>query len=373
MVSRVGILIGLAAILTAPGTAGAADLPLDTITLPEGFSISVYAENLENARALAWGDNGALFVSTMRAGKVYAVVDTDGDFKADKTYEIAGDLHTPNGVAFKDGALYVAEINRILRFDGIESSLEKPPAPVVVNDGFPTAEMHGWKYIAFGPDGKLYLNVGAPCNSCDPSGDDERYATIMRVGADGANPEIFARGVRNSVGFSWHPVSKELYFTDNGRDMLGDDTPECELNRATAPGQHFGFPYIHCGDVPDPDHGAGHTPSEFVPPVAKMGPHNAPLGMKFYTGSQFPEEYKNNIFVAKHGSWNRSIPSGYEVARVKLDGAGNSAGVESFATGWLQRTKAWGRPVDVIVAEDGALLVSDDQNGVVYRIAYAAK
>lgn len=373
MLLRKALITGIVSVLIAAAPAPAKDLPLDSIQLPEGFSISIYAEGVENARSMTWGDEGTLFVSSRKLGSVHAVVDTDGDFKADKIYELVKDLNMPNGVAFRDGTLYIAEISRIVRLDGIESRLDDPPAPVVVNDSFPTAEMHGWKYLAFGPDGKLYLNVGAPCNVCDQSGDDERYATIMRINSDGTDPEIFVHGVRNSVGFDWHPVTKEMYFTDNGRDMLGDDTPDCELNRVTEAGQHFGFPYVHGGDTLDPEHGTGHELSDFTAPVQKMGPHVAPLGMKFYTGAQFPAEYTNNIFAAKHGSWNRTIPIGYEVSRVKLDEEGNSLGVEPFATGWLQRTKAWGRPVDVIQAKDGSLLVSDDQNGVIYRIAYTAK
>lgn len=353
--------------------AGAANLPLDTLELPAGFEISVYAEGLPNARSMTWGDEGTLFVSSQKLGAVRAVVDTDQDNVADKIYEVATGMNLPNGVAFKDGNLYVAEVSRILRYDGIEGKLENPPEPVVLNDSFPEATHHGWKYLEFGPDGKLYFNIGAPCNVCDMSEKDPRFATIMRMNADGSDPEVFAHGVRNSVGFDWHPATGDLYFTDNGRDMMGDDIPDCELNRATEAGQHFGFPYIHGGDVSDPEHGAGKDPGSFVAPVQKMGPHVAPLGMKFYTGEQFPAEYKNSIIVAKHGSWNRSIPIGYEVVVVKLDEAGNSVGVEPFATGWLQRAKAWGRPVDVLQAKDGSVLISDDQNGVIYRIAYTAK
>lgn len=358
--------------LTLPDSAAAADLPLDKIQLPDGFSIGIYAEDVPGARSMALGDNGTLFVGSQRAGNVYALVDRDGDQKAETRHTIAEKLWWPNGVAFKDGALYVAEINRILRYDDIENNLENPPEPVVLTDSLPREQMHGWKYLAFGPDDKLYFNIGAPCNDCNAAVDqnDERFATIVRMDADGTNLEVYAHGVRNSVGFDWHPESKELYFTDNGRDMMGDDIPDCELNRATELGQHFGFPYFHAGDVPDPTHGAGKDLADYIKPIQKVGPHVAPLGMKFYTGSQFPVDYKNRIFIAQHGSWNRSIKIGYRVMQVTLDAEGNAAAYEDFATGWLQRQEPWGRPVDVRVAPDGALLVSDDMANVIYRIAY---
>jgi len=351
---------------------GAADLPLDQIKLPAGFSITLYAGEVPGARSMALGDNGTLFVGSQRPGTVYAVRDADGDGTAELVSTVTDTLNWPNGVAFKDGSLYVAEISRILRYDNIESSLDSPPEPVVLIDTLPEEQLHGWKYLAFGPDGKLYFNIGAPCNDCDAAADqgDERFATLMRMNADGSGLEVYAHGVRNSVGFDWHPATGDLYFTDNGRDMMGDDIPDCELNRATAPGQHFGYPYFHAGDIPDPTHGAGKKPEDYVKPVQKVGPHVAPLGMAFYTGSQFPAAYKNRIFIAQHGSWNRSVKIGYRVMQVTLDVAGNAESYEEFATGFLQRQEAWGRPVDVCVAPDGALLVSDDHAGAIYRIAY---
>ena len=358
--------------LSAALTATAADLPLEKIKLPEGFTISIYADNVSGARSMALSESGVLFVGSQQPGKVHALIDTDGDNKVDKVHVIAEGLWWPNGVALKDGDLYVAEINRILRYDDIENHLDAPPEPVVVIDNLPKEQMHGWKYLDFGPDGKLYFGIGAPCNDCDGVVDnnDERFSTIMRANADGTELEPYVHGVRNTVGITWHPENKDLYFTDNGRDLMGDDVPDCELNRVTEMGQHFGYPYIHSGDVPDPKHGEGKNPEDYVKPIQKLGPHVAPLGLKFYTGDQFPAAYKNRLFIAQHGSWNRTVKIGYRVMQVTLDEAGNAAKYEEFATGWLFKGDAWGRPVDVRVAHDGALLVSDDMANVIYRIAY---
>lgn len=359
-----------AAVLFAATTARA-ELPLELIKLPEGFKIELYAQDLPNARSLAIGPKGTVFIGTRNKDVVYAVRDEDGDHKADKSYVVAKGLDTPNGVVFHNGALYVAEYPRLIRFDAIEDNLENPPAPVVVYEGFPEKQGHHWKYLALGPDEKFYVGIGAPGNIVPIEGVNDGYATISRLNLDGSNFEVYARGVRNSVGFDWHPVTKELWFTENGRDMMGDDVPPCELNHATEIGQHFGYPYCHGGTVLDPEFGEGRSCDEFVPPVQNLSPHVAPLGMKFYTGDMFPAEYKNAIIMAEHGSWNRSIPIGYRLSLVHLDEAGKSKGLEIFAEGWLQRTKAWGRPVDVLVMPDGALLVSDDEAGVLYRISYA--
>jgi glucose/arabinose dehydrogenase len=342
-------------------------LPLDKIKLPEGFSIEVYAE-VNDARSMAMSPSGILYVGNKAGDKVYAVKDTDGDNKADQKWVIASGLNMPNGVAFKDGDLYVAEVSRILKFPAIETKLENPGKPVVVNDQYPTEGHHGWKYIAFGPDGKLYIPVGAPCNICESK--DEIFASITRMNADGSGREIFAKGVRNTVGFTWHPETKELWFTDNGRDMMGDEVPQCELNVAQKTGMHFGYPYCHEGSVKDPEF-SKRPCTEFVAPVEKLGAHVAPLGLKFYTGSMFPDMYKNKLFVAKHGSWNRSKKSGYEVTLVKTEN-GKSTGTETFASGWLdvESQKAWGRPVDVLVLADGSMLISDDHANVIYRIHY---
>ncbi len=349
-------------------TSYAATLPLEKIKMPAGFTIQVYAE-VPDARSMALSPSGVLYVGNRNGKEVYAVKDTDGDNKADKRWTVATGLNMPNGVAFRDGTLYIAEVSRISKIEKIESKLENPGKPVVVNDTYPTEGHHGWKYIAFGPDGKLYVPVGAPCNICESK--DPIYASITRINADGSGREIFASGVRNTVGFTWHPQTKELWFTDNGRDMLGDETPNCELNVASKAGTHFGYPYCHEGGVKDPEFGDKRPCSDFVAPVQKMGPHVAPLGLKFYTGSMFPAAYKNQLFIARHGSWNRKQKIGYDLSLVKLNGD-KSAGHEVFASGWLdeKEQKSWGRPVDVLVAPDGALFVSDDQAGVIYRITY---
>jgi len=363
-----GCLVGVSA-----GAAAAEDLPLNLIKLPEGFSISVYTAAVPGARSLALSEKGTLFVSTRGEDHVYAVQDTDGDGTGETVHVIGSGLNSPNGIAFRDGALYVAEISRIIRYDGIEDKLAAPPEPVVLIDTLPTEGHHGWKYLAFGPDNRLYFNIGAPCNVCGPDTLGEQFATISSINADGTGLEVFAKGVRNSVGFTWHPTTKEIWFTDNGRDLLGDDRPPCELNHATGPGQHFGFPYCHGGDDPDPEFAGDKGCEGFEKPALKLAAHVAPLGLKFYTGTQFPAQYQGQIFIAEHGSWNRSIPQGYRITTVKLDESGNAAGFEVFAEGWLRRSKAWGRPVDVLVKPDGSMLVSDDMAGAVYRISYAAK
>jgi glucose/arabinose dehydrogenase len=273
----------------------------------------------------------------------------------------------PVGVAYRDGALYVSAVSRIVRFDDIDRRLDDAPAPKVVRDSFPTETHHGWKYIAFGPDGYLYVPVGAPCNICDP--DSNRYANIMRMKADGSDLSVFARGIRNTVGFAWHPQTHELWFTDNGRDMLGDDVPPDELDHAPKAGMHFGYPYCHAGTIADPEFGKSHACSEFTPPAQNLGPHVAALGMKFYTGTHFPARYRNQIIIAEHGSWNRSRKIGYRLSLVTLDG-GKATSYEPFVEGWLQGQREWGRPVDVLVAPDGSLLVSDDLAGAIYRIRY---
>jgi len=276
-------------------------------------------------------------------------------------------LNMPNGVAFRDGSLYVTEVNRVLRYDNIESRLKNPPKPVIVNNNFPKDTHHGWKFIRFGPDDKLYVPVGAPCNVCERS--HKIYSSITRMNPDGSNLEIFAHGVRNTVGFDWHPKTGELWFTDNGRDWLGDNLPPDELNRASKKGLHFGFPYCHGGSIADPEFGGKRTCKEFVPPSMTLGPHVAALGMRFYTGKMFPARYRHQIFIAEHGSWNRTSPIGYRISLVRLNG-NQAKSYEVFAEGWLKSGRAWGRPVDVLVMPDGALLVSDDRAGVIYRISY---
>ncbi len=340
---------------------------LDKIKLPPGFEISIYAHHVPEARSMTLSENGTLFVGTRSLGNVYAVLDRDQNHEADEVITLAQKLFMPNGVAFRDGALYVAEVNRVLRYDDIEADLNNPPPPVVVNDGFPQDKHHGWKFIRFGPDGRLYVPVGAPCNVCQRA--DERYASIMRLKPDGSELEIFAHGVRNTVGFDWHPETDELWFTDNGRDWLGDDRPPDELNHAPQKGLHFGFPYCHGTDIPDPEFGQQRECAEFTPPAMELGPHVASLGMRFYTGTMFPDEYRGQIFIAEHGSWNRSTPIGYRLTLVRLEN-NRAVKYEVFAEGWLQGDRGWGRPVDVLVMPDGALLVSDDTANVIYRISY---
>lgn len=344
--------------------------PLQRISLPPGFQIELYAAGVPNARSLALGKNGTVFVGTQRAGKVYAVIDHDTDQRADEVVTLAEGLRMPNGVAFRQGALYVAEVHRVLRFDDIESHLKDPPTPTVVTDALPSDSWHGWKFIRFGPDELLYIPVGAPCNVCVKS--DARYGSILRMKPDGGVLEGFAHGVRQTVGFDWHPDTKELWFTDNGRDWLGDDEPPGELNHAPQSGLHFGFPYCHAGRIPDPDFGRQRKCDEFTSPAQELGPHVAPLGMRFYTGTMFPQPYRNQIFIAEHGSWNRTDPIGYRITLVRLK-ENKATGYEVFADGWLQDGGAWGRPVDVLVMPDGALLVSDDRAGSIYRISYTEK
>ena len=342
-------------------------LPLDKIRLPPGFQITVFASNIPNARGMAWGDKGTLFVGSRGAGNVYALKHKDG--KATQLYTLATGLNMPSGLAFSNGALYVGAVDRILRYDDIEARLASNPTvaprPVVVSDKFPGETHHGWKYLRFSPDGWLYVPVGAPCNVCEP---DERHGLIARIRPDGSGYEVFARGVRNSVGFDFDPVTRELWFTDNGRDMMGDDIPSDELNHAPRAGMHFGFPYCHQGDPPDPGYRRRSCP-EFTPPAVKLGPHVASLGMRFYSGKQFPAEYRNNIFIAEHGSWNRGSKIGYRVKRVIVEG-GKAVRQEVFAEGWLQGESAWGRPADIEVMADGSLLVADDHAGAIYRISY---
>lgn len=345
------------------------NLPLDRLNLPDGFSIDTFAEGIDEARSMAMGDEGTLFVGTRTAGNVYALRDNDGDYKADDIITLLENMNTPNGIAFRNGSLYVAEINRLLRYDNIEANLDNPPDPVVVYDDYPTDFHHGWKYIAFGPDGKLYVPVGAPCNICES--EDPRYASITRMDPDGTNREIYAHGVRNTVGFTWHPDTGDLWFTDNGRDMMGDDVPPCELNRAAEAGLHFGYPYCHGGTIQDPEFGDKGNCSDYVAPVQNLGAHVAPLGVKFYTGNMFPEAYRGQILMAEHGSWNRSSKVGYRLTLVKLNG-NEATSYEPFIDGWLDDAtqEQFGRPVDLLLLNDGSLLISDDYGDAVYRVTY---
>jgi glucose/arabinose dehydrogenase len=349
------------------GSAALRSLFLDSVQLPKGFKIELFADKLPNARALAISDKGTVFLTAHRSGKIYALQDNNGDGKADKIYIIAENLDMPNGIVLHKGALFVAEIGRILRFDNIEAHLNTPPPPVVIYNKLPTDSYHGWRYLGLGPDQKLYISIGVPCNVCKEN--NSLFGTINRMNPDGSQFETVAVGVRNSMGFAWHPQTQELWFTDNGRDWLGDKMPDDELNRVTELGQDFGFPYCHAGII-DPVFGKGHKCDEFTAPIAKLGAHVSPLGMRFYTGSQFPATYKNQLFIAEHGSWNTSHPVGYRIISVHLKNS-QVEDIKVFATGWLHDDAAWGRPVDLSVMPDGALLVSDDLAGAIYRISYS--
>lgn len=347
-------------------TVAAAPPPVDRLTVPDGFHVAVYSDQVPAARGMALGEKGTLFVGSMAAGKVYALTDTDHDGKADKVRVVARGLNMPVGVAFHDGDLYVSAVDRILVLRDIENHLDDPPRPAVVTDDLPDKRHHGWRFIAFGPDGRLYVPVGAPCNICDP---EPPFASLLSMRPDGSDVKTAARGIRNTVGFDWQPDSGKLWFTDNGRDMLGDDQPSDELDRIDRPGQHFGYPYCHAGDIPDPEFGKGHDCDDYAPPALKLGAHVAALGMRFYTGNRFPRNYRGAIFIAQHGSWNRSSKVGYRVMAVRVDGD-KVLDYTPFLTGFEKDETSWGRPVDVQPLPDGSLLVSDDQAGAIYRVTY---
>jgi glucose/arabinose dehydrogenase len=354
--------------------------PLGALVVPAGFHMDVFAEKVENAREMALGPQGTVFVGSRTAGKVHAVVDRDGDQKADRVVVIASGLDQPNGVAIRNGALFVATASRILRFDDAEKLLDAPPAPVTVRDDLPNPKTgHTWKFIAFGPDDLLYMSVGAPCNVCVSP---PMVSAIVRMKPDGSGMEVFAEGVRNSVGFDWHPVTRELWFTDNGRDALGDEVPGDELNVAPKAGLHFGFPYCHQGDVADPQFGSQRACATTEPPALKLGAHVAAIGFTFYTGRMFPASYENAAMIAEHGSWNRTTPSGYRVMVARTDGR-RVTGYEPLVDGFLPGMKsgtapdglaagkaAIGRPADVLQMPDGSILVSDDSGNRLVRVSY---
>lgn len=353
-----------------------AEISLGFLETPAGFSVEIYSDQVPGARQLAVSPSGVVYVGTRKTGengKVYAVVDKDNDFIADTVYTIASGLRMPNGVAFKDGDLYVAEVSKVWKFENIEADLSNPPAPVLITDTFPTETSHGWKYIAFGPDDKLYVPVGAPCNICDNEEENPIYASLTRMNADGSDREIVAKGIRNTVGFTWHPTTNNIWFTDNGRDWLGDDIPPCELNEITEDGQHFGFPFLHGSSVWDPEYGdsARDREAEFKLPAQELGAHVAPLGVIFYTGNMFPDQYRNQALIAEHGSWNRSEKSGYKISIVTFNESGEATSYEPFISGWLQGEEdVRGRPVSIVQLNDGSLLISDDYSGKIYRVTY---
>lgn len=338
---------------------------LSGIKMPDGFHISVFADNIKGARSMCISPEGILFVGTRGTGKVYAIIDKNKDGKADETYVIASGLDSPNGVAFSDGDLFVAEIRRVIKFQNIIKNYNKNPKYVVVNSSFPKERDHAWKFIAIGPDGRIYVPIGMPCNVCDRK---DNFGTIMRMNKDGSGLEQFAKGIRNTVGFDWEPKTNILWFTDNGRDMLGDNKPPDELNKAPKKDMDFGFPYCNGKGFPNPEYKKSDC-SKFTPAEIELGPHVAALGMRFYKGNMFPEYYRNSIFIAEHGSWNRSTPIGYRITFVKIE-KNSAKSYQTFAVGWLEGETAWGRPVDVQEYIDGSLLISDDKADIIYRVFY---
>jgi glucose/arabinose dehydrogenase len=359
--------VTLAALLAGLSFGVRAAPPLANLKVPPGFHVSIYSDQVPNARAMTLGTGNTVFVGSMREGKVYALTGMDANGHPRHVYVIAKDLELPAGVAFHDGALFVSAVSRILKYPDIEAHLADPPKPVVVTDKLPAKTHHGWRFIAFGPDGKLYVPIGAPCNICDPGKD---FARIIRMNPDGSDWQTVATGIRNTVGFDWQPGTHTLWFTNNGRDLMGDDVPDDTLDRVDKLGENFGYPYCHAGNVPDPEFGKGHSCSEFAPPALRLGAHVASLGMRFYTGHLFPSAYHGAIFIAEHGSWNRSRKSGYRVIVVHVGKDGKVTGSRPFLTGFLDGQKTLGRPADVQPLRDGSLLVSDDDNGVIYRITY---
>ena len=355
----------LAPVFPPPIPTAADKLPTAKLKLPANFHIEVYQSGVNNARSLRVDDKGTVFVSSRLVGNVYAIVDKNGKREV-KT--LAKGLNSPNGIALHNGTLYIAEINKISKIDNIEAQLDNPPKPTVIYDDLPSDAPHGWKFLTVGPDNRLYFNVGAPCNICMPP---PTHAQLRSIDLDGKNAEVVARGIRQVVGMDFHPVSKVLYFTENQRDWLSEDQPNDKLNRVLHPGKdNFGYPYCHGGDIEDPQFGWGHSCDEFVKPVAQLGPHTAPLGMRFYTGHLFPAQYRNAIFIARHGSWNKTHKIGGDVVVAHLNPDGTVKSVEPFITGFLVNNNYLGRPVDMEWMKDGSMLLSDDYNGAVYRITY---
>jgi glucose/arabinose dehydrogenase len=359
--------VPLAPIAPPPIPTAADKLPIEKLKAPKGFKIELYAAGVGNARTLRQGDKGTVFVGSRLLDKVYAIVDR-GEMREVKP--IYSGLYRPNGLAFKDGVLYIAELSRISKVEKIEDNLDNPPKPVVIYDDLPKDEAHGWKFLTIGPDDKLYFQVGAPCNICMPS---PAHAQIRRINLDGSGAEVVARGIRQIVGMDFSPITKQLYFTENSRDWLSEDIPEDKLNRLTQPGKdNFGYPYCHQGNIADQEFGWGHSCDEFTKPIALLGPHSAALGMRFYIGEMFPSEYRNAIFIARHGSWNRTKKMGGDIVVAKLSEDGAVKSIEPFITGFIENNNYVGRPADVEFVKDGSMLISDDFNGAVYRVTYSS-
>ncbi|WP_404341011.1 PQQ-dependent sugar dehydrogenase [Pseudoalteromonas mariniglutinosa] len=341
---------------------------LEKLTVADGFTISLFATDVENARQLAVSKRGIVYAGSRKAGKVYALIDHNSDGVADRKMVIATDLNMPSGLAIKDGDLYVAEVERIIRFKDIDKQLKSPTYDVVY-DQFPTDRHHGWKFIRFAPSGELIVPVGVPCNICE---EDQRYGRIFSLDLENKTLKTIAKGVRNSVGFDFHPRSQALWFSDNGRDMMGDDTPPCEINRVSNEGEHFGFPYVHGGAILDPEFGVGKNIADYKAPALSLAAHVAPLGIHFYQGKQFPNNYEEQLFVAEHGSWNRTKKAGYKVAIATIE-QGQVIKYTPFITGFMQNEETFGRPVAFAELADGSLLISDDFAGVIYRVSYKKK
>jgi len=359
--------VPLAPIAPPPIPTAADKLPIEKLKAPKGFKIELYAAGVGNARTLRQGDKGTVFVGSRLLDKVYAIVDRGEKREVKPIYS---GLYRPNGLAFKDGVLYIAELSRISKVEKIEDNLDNPPKPVVIYDDLPKDEAHGWKFLTIGPDDKLYFQAGAPCNICMPS---PAHAQIRRINLDGSGAEVVARGIRQIVGMDFSPITKQLYFTENSRDWLSEDIPEDKLNRLTQPGKdNFGYPYCHQGNIADQEFGWGHSCDEFTKPIALLGPHTAALGMRFYTGDMFPSEYRNAIFIARHGSWNRTKKLGGDIVVAKLSEDGAVKSIEPFITGFIENNNYVGRPADVEFVKDGSMLISDDFNGAVYRVTYSS-
>jgi len=358
--------VPLAPIAPPPIPTAADKLPIEKLKAPKGFKIELYAAGVGNARTLRQGDKGTVFVGSRLLDKVYAIVDKGEKREVKPIYS---GLYRPNGLAFKDGVLYIAELSRISKVEKIEDNLDNPPKPVVIYDDLPKDEAHGWKFLTIGPDNKLYFQVGAPCNICMPS---PAHAQIRRINLDGSGAEVVARGIRQIVGMDFSPITKQLYFTENSRDWLSEDIPEDKLNRLTQPGKdNFGYPYCHQGNIADQEFGWGHSCDEFTKPIALLGPHTAALGMRFYTGNVFPSEYRNAIFIARHGPWNRTKKIGGDIVVAKLSEDGTVKSIEPFITGFIENNNYVGRPADVEFVKDGSMLISDDFNGAVYQVTYS--
>jgi len=358
--------VPLAPIAPPPIPTAADKLPIEKLKAPKGFKIELYAAGVGNARTLRQGDKGTVFVGSRLLDKVYAIVDKGEKREVKPIYS---GLYRPNGLAFKDGALYIAELSRISKVEKIEDNLDNPPKPVVIYDDLPKDEAHGWKFLTIGPDDKLYFQVGAPCNICMPS---PAHAQIRRINLDGSGAEVVARGIRQIVGMDFSPITKQLYFTENSRDWLSEDIPEEKLNRLTQPGKdNFGYPYCHQGNIADQEFGWGHSCDEFTKPIALLGPHTAALGMRFYTGNVFPSEYRNAIFIARHGPWNRTKKIGGDIVVAKLSEDGTVKSIEPFITGFIENNNYVGRPADVEFVKDGSMLISDDFNGAIYQVTYS--